>query len=77
MSKALGETKTGPFSYYKGHRKAVLWDGAGIPILEILDIDFPPYHLGDRQVRGRAFYNIKNRLLSYGEHRWFQDAVKE
>lgn len=74
-SKMLGGTKTGSFKHNKGHRKAVLRDEAGTIILEIHDLDMPPYHIiEDRQVVGRAFYTVKNRPLSYGEHRWFHNA---
>jgi hypothetical protein len=75
-SKALGVTKGGPFSYDKGHRKARLWDGAGTIILEINDFDFPPYHLTDRPVRGRVFYNVKDNPLRFGEHFWFHNSEK-
>ncbi|MBS1797170.1 MAG: hypothetical protein JSS81_25305 [Acidobacteria bacterium] len=73
-SNALGGTKTGPFTYNKGHRKARLWDGAGTVILEIDGFDFPPYHIDDRAVSGRAFYNVRDRPLRYGEHRWYHFA---
>jgi hypothetical protein len=61
--KALGGTKTGPFKYNKGLRKATLWDGAGTAILEINDFDFPPYHFHDDGTAktGSAFYNVKDR----------------
>ena len=68
---ALGTVKTGPFKYYQGHRKAVLWDGAGTVVMEILDFDFPPYCFADNPKLGRAFHRAKNRLLTYGEHTWF------
>lgn len=73
-SKLLGGTKTGSFNYNKGHRKVTLRDEAGTVIFEISDFDFPPYHINDRQVVGRAFYNIKDKPLRYGEHRWFHNA---
>jgi len=74
-SKALGITKTGPFKYDKGHRKATLWDGAGTIIMEINDFDFPPYHIiEDRQVKGRAFYKVKDKPLRFGEHHWFHNS---
>jgi hypothetical protein len=75
-SKALGVTNSGPFSYDKGHRKAILWDGAGTVILEINDFDFPPYQGVRSQVRGRAFYNVKGKPLRFGDHQWFQNNGK-
>jgi len=65
-----GDIKTGPFNYNKGHRKATLWDGAGTILMELYDLDFPPYHIKE-VVSGRAFYWIKNKLLSYGQHSWW------
>jgi|SRR6185369_7700593 hypothetical protein len=76
---ALGEVKTGPFTYYQGHRKAVLWDGAGTAVLEILDLDYPPRpnSISDSAAAGRAFHYVKNKLLSYGEHRWSHQKTEE
>jgi hypothetical protein len=69
-SKCLG-AKTGSYTYSKGHRKAVLWDGAGTILMEILDLDMPPYHLTSDIVKGRIFYKVKNNPIKYGLHIWF------
>ena len=76
-SNALGERKTGPFKYNKGHRQALIWDGAGSILLEINDFDYPPYHFLDNNVMGRVFHNIRDRPLRYGEHRWYHEAPKK
>jgi hypothetical protein len=78
-SEALGGTKTGSFNYNKGLRKATLWDGAGTAILEINDFEFPPYHYHDdgTAVTGRAFYNVKDRPLRYGDHPWYHWKEKK
>lgn len=77
--KMLGGTKTGPFKYNKGLRKASLWDGAGTIIMEINRFDFPPYHFYDNgtAVTGSAFYNVKGKPLRYGEHTWYHFKEKE
>jgi hypothetical protein len=75
---ALGQTKTGPFKYNQGHRKAILWDGAGTIVTEVLDLDYPPNHsINAGAVTGRAFHYAKNRLMSYGEHRWCHRKPEE
>ena len=76
-SRVLGPTRSGPFSYNKGHRKATLWDGAGTVVAEILDLDYPPYHGIKSMVKGRVFHRLKNTLLRYGSHFWFQNADSE
>jgi hypothetical protein len=75
-SSTLG-AKTGPYSYDKGHRKALLWDGAGTVLVELHDLDMPPYHINDGPVRGRAFYKVKNKLVSYGQHFWFHRVTND
>ncbi len=71
-SDTLG-AKTGPFTYNKGHRKAVLWDGAGTVLTELHGLDMPPYHIDDRNVRGHAFYKVRDMIISYGMHFWFHE----
>jgi hypothetical protein len=73
----LGTVKTGPFKYYRGHRKAVLWDGAGAVVMELLDFDYPPYSFPGHQKIGRAFHWAKNKLLMYGEHTWLYSKPEE
>ena len=75
-SKSLGAT-TGPFTYDQGHRKAILWDGAGTVLMEIDDLDMPPYHINDRNVRGRMFYKVKNTIVQYGLHIWYHRKGSE
>jgi hypothetical protein len=76
-SKALGETVTGPFNYDKGHRKAILWDGAGTVIMEIMELDLPVYHGYRDIINGSAFYKVRGKPFRYGEHQWWHHIGKE
>ncbi len=75
-SSSLGASK-GPFTYNKGHRKATLWDGAGTVLMEIDDLDMPPYHSSDKNVRGRMFYKVRDNIVKYGLHMWFHRKAEE
>ena len=71
--KILGVT-TGPFDYNQGRREAVQWDGRGAQILRLQDFDYPPYHLDQAPVIGRAFYNVTDKIMRYGWHIWLHRA---